>query len=144
VGEKFDDFVMLCIQVAEYLLEHQWMFIRHILVPNPSDGIRCANRLSCRFVDARYNLNCTTALLTGFNVYVKNPFKSLCPGHRLVFLYPCFFLPCRQCLFSFISFCWCYCHAVPTVWWRATPREPPHKYAMRPTEVYAGFGYQGR
>jgi hypothetical protein len=30
---------MLCIQVAEYLLDHQWVF------------------------DARYNLNCTTALL---------------------------------------------------------------------------------
>jgi hypothetical protein len=27
----------------------------------------------------------------------------------------CFFLPCRQCLFSLISFCWCYCHAVMTV-----------------------------
>jgi hypothetical protein len=47
---------MLRIQVAEYLLDHQWMFIRHIPVPNPSGSIRCANRLSCRFVDARYNL----------------------------------------------------------------------------------------
>jgi hypothetical protein len=53
-------------------------------------SIRCANRLSCRFVDACYNLNCTTALLTGFNVDVKNPLKSLRPGHRLVLLCPCF------------------------------------------------------
>jgi hypothetical protein len=35
----------------------------------------------------------TTALLTGFYVYPKNPFKPLCPGHRLVLLCPCFFLP---------------------------------------------------
>ena len=41
----------------------------------------------------RYNLNCTTALLTGFNVDVKNSFKSLRPGHRLVFLCPCFSCP---------------------------------------------------
>jgi hypothetical protein len=39
--------------MTEYLLDHQWVF------------------------DARYNLNRTTALLTGFNVYVKNPFKSV-------------------------------------------------------------------
>ncbi|MFQ3189181.1 MAG: hypothetical protein ACI936_000305 [Paraglaciecola sp.] len=26
---------MLCIQVAEYLLDHQWMFIRHIPLSNP-------------------------------------------------------------------------------------------------------------
>jgi hypothetical protein len=54
--------------VTKYLLDHQWIF------------------------DARYNLNRTTALLTGFNVDVKNPFKSLRPGHRLVFLCPCFFI----------------------------------------------------
>jgi integrase len=35
---------------------------------------------------ARYNLNRTTALLTGFYLYPKNPFKSLRPDHRLVFL----------------------------------------------------------
>ena len=69
---------MLCIQVAEYLLDHQGVF------------------------DARYNLNRTTALLTRFNVDVKNPFKSLGPGHRLVFLCTCFFLPCRKaCLALF-------------------------------------------
>jgi hypothetical protein len=66
-------------------------------------SMRCANRLSCQFVDARYNLYRTTAMLTSFNVDVKNPFKSLRLGHRLVFLCPCFFLPCRQCLFSLIS-----------------------------------------
>jgi hypothetical protein len=38
--------------VAESLLDHQWVF------------------------DARYNLNRTTALLTGFNVDVKNPFNT--------------------------------------------------------------------
>jgi hypothetical protein len=43
-------------------------------------SIRCANRLSCRFVYARYNLNRTTALLTRFYFYAKNPFKSLRPG----------------------------------------------------------------
>jgi hypothetical protein len=53
---RYDDFIMLCIQVAEYLLDHQWMFIRHIRVPNSLGSNRCANRLSCRFVDARYNL----------------------------------------------------------------------------------------
>ncbi len=135
--------------MTEYLLDHQCMFIRHIRVPNPSGSIRCANRLSCRFVDARYNLNCTTTMLTRFNVDVKNPFKSLRPGHRLVFLCPCFFLPCRQCLFSLISFCWCYCHAVPTVWWRL-PREgrparaAPHKYAMKARQIDSGFGHQCR
>jgi hypothetical protein len=108
---------MLCVQVAEYLLDHQWVCIKHILVSTPSGSLRCANRLFRRFVDARYNLKRTNALLTGFNVDVKNPFKSLRPGHRLVFLCPCFFLPCRQCLFSLISEGWCYCHAVPTVWW---------------------------
>jgi hypothetical protein len=125
---------MLCIQVAEYLLDHQWMCIRHIPVSTPSGSIRCANRLFRRFVDARYNFNRTTALLTGFNVDVKNPFKSLRPGHRLVFLCPCFFLPCRQCLFSLISEGRRYCHAVSTVWCgpprgghpvEATPRGPP-------------------
>jgi hypothetical protein len=25
-------------------------------MPNPTGSVRCANRLSCRFVDARYNL----------------------------------------------------------------------------------------
>jgi hypothetical protein len=53
---RYDDFIMLCIQMAEYLSGHQWAFIRHIPYPNPSGSIRCANRLSCRFVDARYNL----------------------------------------------------------------------------------------
>jgi hypothetical protein len=53
------------------------MFIRHIPVSTPSGSVRCANRLSCRFVDARYNLNRTTALLTGFNVDVKTRL-SLC------------------------------------------------------------------
>jgi hypothetical protein len=65
------------------------MFIRHIPVSNPAGSIR----LSCRFVDARYNLNSTTALLTRFYFYPKNPFKSLRPGHRLVFLCPCFSCP---------------------------------------------------
>jgi hypothetical protein len=65
-------------------------------------SMRCANRLSCRFVNARYNLNRTTALLTRFNVDVKNPFKSLRLGHWLVFC-PRFFLPFLQCLFSPIS-----------------------------------------
>ncbi|MFT4941247.1 MAG: hypothetical protein ACI88A_004315, partial [Paraglaciecola sp.] len=32
--------------------------------------------------------NRATALLTGFYFYSKNPFKSLRPGHRLVFLCP--------------------------------------------------------
>ncbi|MFT7373937.1 MAG: hypothetical protein ACI9T9_002638 [Oleiphilaceae bacterium] len=45
--------VIFCIQVTVYLLDHQFMIIRHIPVPNPSDSIRCANGLSCRFVDAR-------------------------------------------------------------------------------------------
>ncbi|MFT6991182.1 MAG: hypothetical protein ACJASL_003169 [Paraglaciecola sp.] len=49
--------------MTEYLLDHQWMFIRHIRLLNPSGSIRCANRLSCRFVYALYNLNCTTAML---------------------------------------------------------------------------------
>jgi hypothetical protein len=84
-GQEFDDFVIFCIQVVEYLLDNQWMFIRHIPVYNPLGSVRCANRLSYRFVDARYNFNRTTALLTRFNVDVKNPFKSLRPGHRLVF-----------------------------------------------------------
>jgi hypothetical protein len=53
---RYDDFIMICVQVAEYLLEHQWMFIRHIRVPNHSGSIRCVNRLSCQFVVARYNL----------------------------------------------------------------------------------------
>jgi hypothetical protein len=26
---RYDDFIIFCIQVAEYLLDHQWMFIRH-------------------------------------------------------------------------------------------------------------------
>jgi hypothetical protein len=74
--------------MTEYLLDHQWMFIRQLPVssPNLTDTIRCANRLPCRFVDARYNLKCTTALRTGSDVDVKNPFKSLHSGHRLVFL----------------------------------------------------------
>jgi hypothetical protein len=79
------------------------MCIRHIPVSTPSGSIRGVNRLSCRFIDARYNLNSTTALLTRFYVYSKDPFKSLRLGHRLVLLCPCFFLPCRQCLFSLIS-----------------------------------------
>ena len=33
--------------------------------------LRCANRLSYRFDDTRYNLNRTTALLTGFYFYPK-------------------------------------------------------------------------
>jgi len=60
------------------------MCIRHISVSTPSGSKCCANRLSCRFVDARYNLNCTTSLLTGFYFYPKNPFKSLRPGHRSI------------------------------------------------------------
>jgi hypothetical protein len=59
------------------------VFIRHIPVSKPTGSIRCANRLSCQFVDARYNFNRTTALLTGLYFYPKNPFKSLRPGHRL-------------------------------------------------------------
>ena len=55
---QLNDFVTFCIQVTEYLLDHQWIF------------------------DARYNLNLnrTTALLTGFYCYPKNPF--LLAGHR--------------------------------------------------------------
>ncbi len=41
VGGRYDDFVIFCIQVTEYLLDHQWVF------------------------DARYNLNRTNALLKG-------------------------------------------------------------------------------
>jgi hypothetical protein len=42
--------------MTEYLLDHQWMCIRHIPMPNPTGSMRCANRLSWRFVNARYNL----------------------------------------------------------------------------------------
>jgi hypothetical protein len=73
---RYDDFIMLCIQMAEYLLDHQWMFIRHILVPNPSGSIRCANRLSCQFVDARYNLappHCSQV-----SMYIPKNRLSLC------------------------------------------------------------------
>jgi hypothetical protein len=44
LGQQLDDFVTFCIQVTEYLLDYQWVF------------------------DARYNLNRTTELLTGFNI----------------------------------------------------------------------------
>jgi hypothetical protein len=56
LGQSFDDFVIFCIQMTEYLLDHQWVFSRHIPVSNPTGSMRCANRLSYRFVDARYNL----------------------------------------------------------------------------------------
>ncbi|MFT6270397.1 MAG: hypothetical protein ACJAVV_003232 [Alphaproteobacteria bacterium] len=36
-------------------------------------------------MQSRYKLNRPTALLTGFYFYSKNQFKSLRPGHRLVF-----------------------------------------------------------
>jgi hypothetical protein len=41
-------------------------------------SIRCAKRLSYRFVDTHYNLNCTNALLTGFNVDVKVRHEVAC------------------------------------------------------------------
>jgi hypothetical protein len=53
------------------------MFIRHIPLPTPAGSMRYANWLSYRLVDARYNLNCTTALLTGFYLYPKTRL-SLC------------------------------------------------------------------
>jgi hypothetical protein len=49
---RYDDFIIFCIQVTEYLLDHQYMFIGHILVSTPADNMRCANRLSYRFVAA--------------------------------------------------------------------------------------------
>jgi hypothetical protein len=63
---------------------HQLMFSRHIPVSNPRGSMGCANWLSCRFVDARYNFNRTTALLTGFYIYPKKTFKSLRPGQPMV------------------------------------------------------------
>jgi hypothetical protein len=86
---SFSDFIGIAVtyprtMVTEYLWDHQWMFIRHIPVSTPSGSVRCANRLSCRFVEARYKLNRTTALFSGFYFHPENPFKSLCPVHRLV------------------------------------------------------------
>jgi hypothetical protein len=46
-GQSFNDFVIFCIQVTEYLLDHQWIFIRHIAISKTSGSIHCANRLSC-------------------------------------------------------------------------------------------------
>jgi hypothetical protein len=70
---------------------------------NMHGSIRCANRLACWFVNTRHNLNCTIALLTGFDVDVKNPLKSLRPGHRLVFLCPCSY-PAGNALLALFRF----------------------------------------
>jgi len=56
VGALIQRLRQLFIQVNEYLLGHQRMFVRHFPAPVPTDRRRLANRLSCRFVDARYNL----------------------------------------------------------------------------------------
>jgi hypothetical protein len=68
---------MLCIQVDEYLLDHQWLFSKHIPVSKRVGRMRCANRLSCQFVDARYNLNRTNAF-SHVSISIPKTRLSLC------------------------------------------------------------------
>jgi hypothetical protein len=119
------------------------MLIRHIRVPKPSGSIRCANRLSCRFVDARYNL--APPHFSQVSMSIPKTRLSLCAQViDWCFCARVFSCPVgKACLVLFrkagviVTRCRLFGGGPPS-------EAAPHKYAMKPSEVYAGFRYQGR
>jgi hypothetical protein len=121
------------------------MFIRHIPVSTPC-GVALTNRRSGRFGNARYNLpppHCSQGSIPKTRLSLCAQVIDWCFCAR-VFSWPVG----NTCLVLFrfagviVTRCRLFGGGPPG---GGPPRDGrPHEYAMKPSEVYAGFEYQGR